>query len=109
MKIKELTKEQIEKAKACKTREERLAFLKKYNIEIPEDLLNEVAGGSDATHVEKEDVNDCPNSPSAFNTHEWKWTGRTRPGKIWGDVWPDYEERCVNCGRVHWELYFPNK
>lgn len=105
MKIKDLTKEQIEKAKACKTREEKLAFLKKYNIEIPDELLNEVAGGNDITAAECPDVNDCPNSPSAFNIHEWKRTGRYRPAEIFGDLWPDYEERCEYCGRTHWKKF----
>ena len=102
MKLQDLTNEQIEKAKTCTTREEKLAFLKEYSIELPDDLLDEVSGGSDATHCISDGVNDCPNSPSAFNTHEWERTGRTKPGEIFGELWPDHEERCVYCGALQW-------
>ena len=42
----------------------------------------------------------CPNNKDG---HSWVPTGRTRPGKIWGDIWPDYEKRCRHCGEVDWK------
>ena len=40
-----LTPEQIEKAKACKTVEDLLALAKEEGVELPEDQLEAVAGG----------------------------------------------------------------
>ncbi len=40
-----LTDEQKEKAKACKTPEELMAFAGEEDIELPEELLETVAGG----------------------------------------------------------------
>lgn len=45
MKFEDLTNEQIEKAKECTTREEKLAFIKEYSIEVPDDMLDGIAGG----------------------------------------------------------------
>ena len=40
-----LTEEQKEKAKACKTVDEILKFVEQENIELPEELMEQVAGG----------------------------------------------------------------
>lgn len=48
IKAKELTDEQKEKMKACKTMEELLAFAKEENIELPDELLEAVSGGIQA-------------------------------------------------------------
>lgn len=40
-----LTDEQKEKAKACKTMDELMEFIGKEGIELPDDLLDNVAGG----------------------------------------------------------------
>lgn len=41
-----MTDEQKEKAKACKTPDELMAFAGREGIELPDDLLENVAGGS---------------------------------------------------------------
>ena len=46
---------------------------------------------------------DCPNSWDS--RHQWKKTGATRPGKIFGDLWPDVEIRCQKCGKKEWAEY----
>ena len=43
-----LTEEQKEKANACKTMEELLAFAKEENIELSDELLEAVSGGVQA-------------------------------------------------------------
>ena len=43
--LKGLTEEQKEKAKACKTPEELMAFLGKLGAALPDELLDAVAGG----------------------------------------------------------------
>ena len=45
MNIRDLTKEQIEKIKNCKTVEERQAFFDEYKIELSEEELDNISGG----------------------------------------------------------------
>ena len=47
MKIEELNPEQIGKARALATNEERLDYLKECGVELDEDILANVAGGKD--------------------------------------------------------------
>jgi len=42
------TDEQKEKVKACKSAQELIAFAKEEGIELPDELLNDVAGGIQA-------------------------------------------------------------
>lgn len=37
-----------------------------------------------------------------LTTHKWVFTGRTRPGTIFGNLWPDYEKRCEYCHETRW-------
>jgi hypothetical protein len=89
MKIEELTPELVEKAKKCETREERLAFIRENGIELNDEQLEAVSGGGD--------------EEPKVHTHIWAPTGRTRPGAIWGDIWPDEEVRCDVCGITDWK------
>jgi len=98
MRIEELTPELVEKAKMCETREERLAFIEENGIELSDVQLESIAGGAGMGVG----PGDCPKASSG---HDWELTGRTRPGKIWGDTWPDYEKRCKNCGKVVWHTF----
>ena len=50
MDIKDLTKEQIEEAKACKTTEERINFFKEHNISLPDSYLEKISGGEGGFH-----------------------------------------------------------
>ena len=45
MDLKDLTREQIEKAKACAGTDELVAFIKEEGIELSDDELDKVAGG----------------------------------------------------------------
>ena len=38
------------------------------------------------------------------NVHKWKRTGKTRPGRFFGDDWPDVEVTCTICGLTGWTL-----
>ena len=46
MKLRDLTEEQIERAKACKTEEEIQAFLSENQIELTPEELEQISGGS---------------------------------------------------------------
>ena len=45
-----LSDEQKEKAKACKTTEEFLKFVKNEKVELPDELLDAAVGGTNAVH-----------------------------------------------------------
>ncbi len=36
--------------------------------------------------------------------HAWEKTGKTRPGRFFGDDWPDVEVKCRRCGKTGWAL-----
>ena len=38
------------------------------------------------------------------NAHKWEKTGKTRPGRFFGDTWPDVEVKCTICGLTGWAL-----
>ena len=100
MKFEDLTNEQIEKAKACETLEEKIAFLKEYNIEIPDDMLDEINGGS---FKKGGGGSECPMANGMNGgSHKWEKTGAQRPGSIWKNVWKDSEYRCIYCGKLEW-------
>ena len=95
MDIKDLTKEQIEEAKACKTTEERINFFKKHNISLPDEFLDKVNGG-EIVPPPSTNTFPCPKCSGYLVP-----TGRERPGEYFGDLWPDKEFRCNN-GHVFW-------
>ena len=39
------------------------------------------------------------------NEHKWEKTGKTRPGRFFGDDWPDVEIKCTKCGLICWALF----
>ena len=73
---------------------------------VSDDDLTSVSGGSiiddisDAVSDYTEDAGLCPNSWDG--EHDWQDTGVTRPGRIFGDYWPDCECRCTKCGKTGW-------
>ena len=92
---KELTMKQAEKMIAKKA-------------SLSDDQLTAISGGNifdDLADWCKETIReaDCPNTWD--NRHQWKKTGATRPGSIFGDLWPDVEIRCQRCGRIEWAVY----
>ena len=34
--------------------------------------------------------------------HQWRYVGVSKPGKFFGDLWPDYLHRCLHCGKYTW-------
>lgn len=102
MKFEDLTNEQIEKAKACTTEEARIAFLKEYSIEIPDDMLDEISGGK-KYGKNRGTMTECPAGGYKGNgQHRWRKTGQQRPGNYFGNVWKDDEYRCDYCGALKW-------
>ena len=101
MKFEDLTNEQQEKAKACKTYEERLAFIEECGIELEDDMLDDVSGGGqpcwDKT-PHKTNKHECPKRNRGKN-HEWEKTGRE---KSFLYFWTDREYRCIYCGKTEW-------
>ena len=98
MRFEDMTPEMVEEAKKRETPEERLAFIQDNGIELTDEQLGGVTGGK---HFgSSSSSSQCPNNEDG---HSWVATGRTRPGKIWGDIWPDYEKRCKYCGAVDWK------
>ncbi len=59
--IKDLTPEQLEKARACKTKDELMKLAAEEDIEIPMEALESVAGGCGTA------LNNCPQG----GEHEW--------------------------------------
>ena len=94
MKFEELTNEQLEEAKKCETYEERMNFLEKYGIDIPLDQMDNISGGAGRGSRPQK----CPKG----GYHTYEFTGNTRPGEIWGDLWPFRERRCTKCGDTYW-------
>ena len=101
MRLEDLTMEMVEKAKGCETREERMAFIRENGIELSDEQLEGVSGG-ESYNSSGSSSGECPKRKWG---HDWKSTGRTRPGAIWGDVWPDYEMKCVACGKLDWDWF----
>ncbi|MBO7677280.1 MAG: C2H2-type zinc finger protein [Erysipelotrichaceae bacterium] len=48
MENKKYSKDLLEKAAKCTTNEERMAFLKENNIELPDEIMNSISGGTDS-------------------------------------------------------------
>ena len=101
MKIEELNPEQIGKARALETNEERLDYLKECGVELDEDKLANVTGGMVKTRPKKK-KKECSESPDG--DHEWEKTGNRKKGR-WIGIVDDVEYRCKHCGKVEWKLW----
>ena len=62
-----LSPEMQEKAKACKNTQELNEFIADNDIELPEDVLDAVAGGNAACNPQRSDP--CPEG----GDHDWKY------------------------------------
>ena len=87
MKLENLTPEQIEQAKECKTPEECLAFIRENGIELTEEQLEKVSGGALFKDL-----------PCWLGLHDYWATGQERQGLSGIEL----EFRCQNCGVVNW-------
>ena len=74
MNVKALTQEQWEKLQQCKTPEDILALAQAEGVELTDDQLQQVTGGSD---------------------------GYVVGGDIWGGG-PQYVDWCPQCGQKYW-------
>lgn len=74
------------------------------NQSCSDDQLTNVSGGDFSDFIDEAiDKLIGPECPKSYNgQHQWKKTGATRPGKIFGDLWPDVEIRCQKCGKTEW-------
>ena len=101
MKLDELAPELIEQAKQCTTREERLAFLRDYEIELTDEQLEMINGGTFGPQaippIVPESRRLCLESPDG--DHHYVRTGKMVPGSIFGNLWPNYETVCEYCGK----------
>ena len=61
---------------------------------LTDEQLEGIAGGKQGRKVF------CPEG----GERNWAKTGNTRPGKTFGNTWPDEEERCTKCGNTRWVL-----
>lgn len=102
MKIEELSNELLGQAAACKTAEERLAFLKANHIELTLEQMSAVSGGINHGHQSGQPQTEDEVCPNSANGHHWIFIGQTRPGKTWGNLWPDYLHACEYCQKEEW-------
>ena len=85
-----LTKEQIDKIKACKNQEEMLALAKQEGVELTDEQLEAVSGGICTER--------CPNCHSDYLVW-WKYDETDRDGHV---VW--YKaSKCKSCGHIFGE------
>ena len=91
---KELTIEQAEKMIAKKA-------------SLNDDELTNISGGDFSDYIDEAIKSlKSPECPNSYNgAHQWKKTGNTRPGSIFGDLWPDVELRCQKCGKIDWASF----
>ena len=93
---KELTMEQAEKMIAKKA-------------SLNDDELTAISGGSVFDEIDEaieSFINSSPECPNSYDgRHQWRKTGATRPGSIFGDLWPDVELRCQKCGKKEWASF----
>lgn len=82
--MKDLSPEQQEKAKACKTKEELIQLAAEEDIEMPMDALENVAGGG------------CTDKCVDGKEHDWKVISFTRYNRV---------KECTVC---HKQKCFPN-
>lgn len=74
MKLENLTPEQLEKAKACKTPQEILDLVKEEGLELTEDELDTVAGGEGFWTGKN-----CPKCGSERTMMAWQENGKMDP------------------------------
>ena len=90
-----MSKELIEMVAACKTVKKRNVFIKAQHIKLTDEQQEAVNG------CVPYDEDWCTEGGAA-HCHNFVFTGQTRPGKILGDLWPDYFHVCKNCGQTRW-------
>ena len=97
MKLEDMTQEKIDQAKACRTKEEILAFIQENSVDLSEEQMEQISGGYGDRETNSSGAKHRECSKSFDGDHHWEFTGETRPGTILGSLWPDYKHRCKNC------------
>ena len=95
MRTDELSPALIEKAKACNSYKERMAFIRDNEIELTDEQMEALSGGGDGNSGDAYRCSECAGG-------KMEETGKTKPGKIFGDLWPDVERKCNKCGHTEW-------
>lgn len=66
--------------------------------ELPDETVEDVASG----FVDYSERCSKNYKNGVYGFHNYKQTGNTRPGYIWG---LNYEVRCTYCGKTDWEAF----
>ena len=96
-----------------KTAEELMALAKEDGVNLSQEQANELAmrelsdedvktiSGGDFVN---EEPDSCTSAPGRIC--EFRKTGNTRPGMLWGLNW---EVKCIYCGRTRWYFFEPDE
>ena len=94
-----------------KTAEELMALAKEDGVNLSQEQANELAkqelSDEDVKMIsggEVADVDWCPSGKSRYC--EFKKTGNTRPGMLWG---LNREVKCIYCGKTEWRRFEPDE
>ena len=94
-----------------KTAEELMALAKEDGVNLSQEQANELAkqelSDEDVKMIsggEVADVDWCPSGKSRYC--EFKKTGNTKPGMLWGLNW---EVKCIYCGKTEWRRFEPDE
>ena len=94
-----------------KTAEELMALAKEDGVNLSQEQANELAkqelSDEDVKMIsggEAVDLDWCPSGKSRYC--EFKKTGNTRPGMLWGLNW---EVKCIYCGKTEWRRFEPDE
>ena len=97
MNFEDLTPEQLEKANACTSVEELFKLAVEEGVELTDEQMEALSGGGEVINTFGKGIQ-CKSCKKGF----FRKTGNTRPGKIFGDLWPDIERKCNYCGITKW-------
>ena len=104
MKPNEMNEDMIRDLKKCKSVEDINKFIADNMIELTPEQMEEVSGGNTCPEKDFYDYEgSCPKSESG--NCDFEYTGKKRPGSIFGDIWPNYEMKCKYCGQTMWNIW----
>ena len=104
MRFEDMNEEQIERARKCTTPEERMNFIREESIDLSVEQLEMISGGRPIWSGIGTHKGQIATDKSLYNhcDHDFVFTGVTKPGVIFGNIWPDKEKRCTKCGQTIW-------
>ena len=99
-----MNEDMIRELQKCRSAEEVSKFISDNKNELTPEQMEAISGG---TCEEEKDFNDyeelCPSRESG--NCDYEYTGKTRPGKVFGNLWLDHEMKCKYCGRIKWNIW----